>query len=208
MRLHFNIESKFWISMSKVWDTACMSLLWLLSSLPIVTIGASTAAFYHFTFQQISDREGPVWASYWRYFKLHFKKATVIWLIHLAGLLLFALDFWAVRTVFFDAGHPMPGAIFLGVLQCLFLLFLGCTLYIYPVLVQSDLPLKELIRTSLFLAVGKLPTTLGLIVLLVLAFFASWCFSLLFYFFVGVYIFISAYLIRRILAKLPALSQK
>lgn len=207
MNLHFNMESKFWISMSKVWDTVCMSLLWLLSSLPIVTIGASTTAFYHFTFQQLSDCEGAVWASYWRYFRQHFKKATVIWLIHLAGLLLFFLEFRAVRVVFFDAGHPMFGALFLGMIQCVFLLFLGCTLYIYPLLAQADFSIKKLIRTGLLLAVGKLPTTLGLMALLVLTFFASWYLSLLFYIFIGIYIFASSYLISRVFAKTPMLLQ-
>ena len=41
--------------MGKITDVACMSILWLITSLPVITIGASTAAFYSFTLDAVQD---------------------------------------------------------------------------------------------------------------------------------------------------------
>ena len=54
----FDPENKFWQFLNKVTDAALMSLLWLLTSLPLVTIGASTAAFYSYTLKQVSNQVG------------------------------------------------------------------------------------------------------------------------------------------------------
>ena len=42
----FDPENKFWNDIGKVADVTCMSLLWSLTSLPLVTIGAATTAVY------------------------------------------------------------------------------------------------------------------------------------------------------------------
>ena len=70
--------------MGKITDVACMSVLWLITSLPVITMGASTAAFYSFTLDAVSDSEGGVWNSYFTAFRENFKKSTIIWLIQLA----------------------------------------------------------------------------------------------------------------------------
>ncbi len=54
----FDPENKFWQFLNKVTDAALMSLLWLLTSLPLVTVGASTAAFYSYTLKQVTNQEG------------------------------------------------------------------------------------------------------------------------------------------------------
>ena len=74
---------------NKIVDCIFLSLLWLVTSLPIVTLGAATTALYYATNNAIRyDREG-VWRSYWRSFRSNFKQATAIWLLLLVvyGLL-------------------------------------------------------------------------------------------------------------------------
>ena len=73
MHILFNPENKFWNFMGKITDVSCMSLLWLLTSLPVFTIGASTAAFYSFTLDAVGDNEGRVIGSYFSAFKANFK---------------------------------------------------------------------------------------------------------------------------------------
>ena len=80
MHTLFNPENKFWNFMGKITDVACMSILWLITSLPIVTIGASTAAFYSFTLDAVQDAEGRVWSTYFSAFRENFRQATVLWL--------------------------------------------------------------------------------------------------------------------------------
>lgn len=194
----FNYENKVWDTISKIGDVVCLSLLWLVSGLPLLTIGCSTAAFYHCVSLQLQDCDGPVWRSYWHYFRLHFKKATAIWLLHFAGLFLFYLEFYAVNMAMQDS---LLGFIFMGLLMFLFLLFFGCTIYVYPLLACWNAPVGKLLFNSLLLAVEHLPTTLLLTALLIFTvigcFFAMPMFPIL----IGIYIVISSFLVIRVLRK-------
>ena len=76
MHTLFNPENKFWIFMGKITDVACMSLLWLITSLPVFTIGAANAAFYSFTMEAVQDMEGGVWHSFFHAFRKNFKNKS------------------------------------------------------------------------------------------------------------------------------------
>ena len=45
----FDPENKFWNFIGKIADVTCMSFLWVGTSLPLVTMGAATTAFYSYT---------------------------------------------------------------------------------------------------------------------------------------------------------------
>ena len=98
----FDPENKFWRFMSKLTDAAIMGILWAIVSIPIITMGAATTAFYEFTLHQVRDTEGGVWKSFWTSFKCHFKKATLLWLIILAGTAFFLADLWAAWNFFIN----------------------------------------------------------------------------------------------------------
>ena len=74
---------------NKIVDCISLSLLWLLTSIPIVTIGASTTALYYAINTGIRFNQGKIWRAYWRSFRSNFKQATIIWLMLLViyGLL-------------------------------------------------------------------------------------------------------------------------
>ena len=175
-------------------DAACMSFLWLFCSLPLFTVGASTCAFYEFCMHQVSDTEGSVWKSFFDSFKKHFKKATLIWLIQLAGTAFLAWDLWACWQYFAINGSViglMLGSFCLGMT----LIFLSVFFYIYPILAVFDFPLKKLFADSLVMAMGNLHVTITLIVLAGLAAVAFYYVSLLFFFWFGLYVFFSSYFI-------------
>ena len=64
MHTLFNPENKFWSFIGKIADVCFMGVLWAITSLPVFTLGAATAAFYSFTLDQVKDLEGGVWNSY------------------------------------------------------------------------------------------------------------------------------------------------
>ena len=66
---------------NKITDCICISLLWLVTSIPIITIGAATTALYYAVNNSIRYDRGGIWRSYWRSFRGNFKQATVIWLL-------------------------------------------------------------------------------------------------------------------------------
>ena len=81
----FSYESRFSQWMLRISYACCLNVLWFICSLPIVTIGASTAALYYVSLKIVRGEEGRVFSSFFHSFRENFRQATVIWLILLAA---------------------------------------------------------------------------------------------------------------------------
>ncbi len=84
----FSYDSKFSQLLLKLCYACYLNLLWLVCSLPIVTVGASTTALYYSCLKIVRDEDSHVGACFFRSFRENFKQATALWLI-LLGLGLF-----------------------------------------------------------------------------------------------------------------------
>lgn len=198
----FDPENRFWQFFAKLADVACLSFLWFLSSLPLITIGAATASFYDFTMRQAQNIEGTVWRAYIRSFKKRFGRATLLWLGWLAALAFFAADLLAAWNFFLLRGG-IAGILLLGVVGFFSITFLCCSFYLYPLLVVYDLPWKELLLNSFFLAVGNLHVTITLMVMLLAVAAGIFYLSGLFFFWIGLFIFFSSYFLYGAFLRCP-----
>ena len=196
----FDPENKFWSGISKIADVTCMSFLWTLTSLPLVTMGAATTAFYAYTMRQVRDTEGSVLAGFFKAFRQHFKKATLLWLLEVAGLAFFAVDLVGAWNFYLVVGG-LPAILLGALVLCLTVLFLGCTFYVWPLLAVFDFPLKKILGNSFIMAVGNLPATLTLA--LVWGLTGAGCFYMsgVFFVWVGLAIFVSSYFIDTVFKK-------
>lgn len=152
----FNPENRFWMFIEKVMDVALISLLWLVCSLPLVTIGAATTAVFQFTLHQVRDEEGYVWKSFFRAFKQNFRQATVLWLGGLAAGIFLVADIYACFRV------PVPGSmrlLFLAVLGGVSLIYLLTMIYVFPLLACFPVTVRGAVRDGFVMAVGNLPAS-------------------------------------------------
>ena len=62
-------------------DLFYLNLLFILTSIPIITIGASVTAMYAVTLKMVKNEEGPVSKEYFKAFKQNFKQSTICWII-------------------------------------------------------------------------------------------------------------------------------
>ncbi|MBC5710911.1 YesL family protein [Hungatella sp. L12] len=58
-----------------------LNILWLVTSLPIVTIGASTTAMYYTALKLHKDKDVTVWKAFFHSFRQNFMQATAIWAV-------------------------------------------------------------------------------------------------------------------------------
>lgn len=179
--------------MGKITDVACMSVLWLITSLPVITIGASTAAFYSFTLDAVSDSEGGVWNSYFTAFRENFKKSTIIWLIQLALSVFLAVNLYAAWNFYLLKGILGIGLFSLALFGVI--VFVCTGIYLYPILVSYDFTIKKVIVDSFVMAIGNPHVSVSVIVLFVLAGVGIYFISGLFFFWIGLAIFFSSYFI-------------
>jgi uncharacterized membrane protein YesL len=193
MHTLFNPENKFWNFMGKVTDVAVMSILWLITSLPLITVGASTAAFYSFTLDAIGDLEGNVFTCYFSAFRENFRKSTLLWLMQLAAFLFLSVNLYAAWRLYLAKGVIALGLLSLAL--CGILIFIGTGLYLYPILVSYDFPIKKVITDSFIMAIGNPHVTLSNIVVFCLAGVCSYYISGLFFFWLGLAFFFSSYFV-------------
>lgn len=76
----FNFDSPVFQALNKVIDMIFLNLLVVVSSLPLITVGAAQAALYDVS-AKLMRNEGTIWACYWAAFRTNFRQATVQWLI-------------------------------------------------------------------------------------------------------------------------------
>ncbi len=79
--------------LDKFGDLFFLNLLFVISCIPIVTIGAAFTAMYSYTIKLVNDEEPTLWKGYWKAFKSNFKDATKAWLVVLLMLAIIYLEF-------------------------------------------------------------------------------------------------------------------
>lgn len=98
MRGIFDIDSKFMTVVIKIFDGMCLSILWFLLCLPVVTMGASTTALYATSYHYLRKDEGTLLRTFWKAFRENWKRSTVLGLVFLAVAALLGVDVLVFRT--------------------------------------------------------------------------------------------------------------
>ena len=80
----FRMDSPLMRAVGRVGDLALINILFLLCSLPVFTLGASSAALYTVTLQIVRHEEGKLVRTFFGAFKRNFGQSTVLTLIVLA----------------------------------------------------------------------------------------------------------------------------
>ena len=130
----------------KVLDIVTVNLLFVVSCLPIVTIGIAKISLYQTIFEVKSSRRVPVFKTYMRAFKQNLKLGLQLGLLELGIFLISVVDlslFWGQTSL----GFQFIKAICLGILIFLTLVMLAS----YPIAARYDLTWKEVLQKGLLL---------------------------------------------------------
>ncbi len=145
-----------------VFDLVIMHLLWIICSLPIFTIGASTTALYYAFMKRTRRDEGYIWKNFFHSFKANFRQATAIWLILLAVGTILVTDIRIGMAATTSLGPVMIFASsLLLVPYCLILL------YIFPVQAKFENKISANIKNALLMSIANFGYTLLMLVILV-----------------------------------------
>ena len=89
----FSVDSPLYRFLSRVLDILKLNFLWILGSLPVFTIGASTTAAMSVALKLADDEEGYNAKSYFEAYKANFKQGVPMGLIFLVAWYAVYLDF-------------------------------------------------------------------------------------------------------------------
>lgn len=141
--------------LTKIADLMVLNILFCVTSIPLITIGASWTALYSVTLKMVRDEEGSVSRSYFRSFRQNFRQATLLWLGVLVVLALLVLDIRVLNGV---AGGTAPGLLRVGV-EILALLGIMVLQYLFPSLARFEASLADTLKNACMMALAHLPKT-------------------------------------------------
>lgn len=166
----FDANGPFMRFLNVVADIVLLHFLWLLCSIPIFTIGASTTALYYACMKRIRTGEGYITSNFFHSFKSNFRQSTVIWLILLALGLIFLTDFRYGAYL----GNTM-GQLMIAGCAVFLIPYLLVLMYIFPVQAKFENRIVDNFKNAIIMALRHFPYSLLLFVIygtfLVLGFF-------------------------------------
>ena len=155
----FSPDSKFMIVVSRFADLLLLNLVFLLTCLPVFTIGASLTALYTMCFRLMREEYSGIIRSYFSAFRANFKQATVIWLILLvAGV---PAVYYLTRLLALEGILRYAG--FLFVLIQLVVMMAGS--YVFPWISQFENATGQALKNALILSISHLPRTLAIVII-------------------------------------------
>lgn len=131
-----------------------INFFWLLCSLPLFTIGASTCAML-VCLRALREEEDCGAKIFFGAFRRYFGKATVLWLLMAFAGLVLALDYRIVAYLYF----PGRMAVIALICFCLFALILVAGL-IFPLLVRYPGTIRDTVVNAVLLSIAHLPKML------------------------------------------------
>ena len=131
----FDYNGKFVATMSKVADSIILGLLWLVCSIPVITIGASSSAFYYAYTKCIRQERGGVWSAFFHGFKTGFKQATVSWLVLIVLAAVEIFDFFLLLT---QGGTSPIATILLAIVVLLMIGIVLMALCLFPYIARYE----------------------------------------------------------------------
>lgn len=148
MEKNSTLKSSLKSFLSNLWDLILVNILWIVCSLPVITMGPATCAAYSVMLKTVDDETVPTAREFFRAFKDNFVKGLLLGLIGLGMMLLIAADLWfAVNT-----GGDMGTGYFIisGILGVLFFIYI---VYVFPLQARFDNTIGGHIKNAFKLAV-------------------------------------------------------
>ena len=175
---HLNEDNRVTSVLSRIPDLVLLQLLFLLTSLPIITIGAGLSAMFTVSRKLRLDTISEIGTTYFRAFAANWKKSTLAWLLFLFVGVMFYVDF----NFYTDRGALGTAAkVLTFVLAAASYL---CFVYLFPMLAWLENRLLPQMKNALILAFLHAGTTV-LVTLIYAAAFALSKFLLPIFLFIG-----------------------
>ena len=153
MRSIFSLDGSVMGFLSKLTDLLILNLIFILTCIPIITIGPALTALYSVTLKMVKNEESYIFKSYFLALKENFKISFFAWLILCVVSIITFVDYQIVLQ--FDTMRNIFLVIFL---MLSFLCALVC-LFLFPYIARFENTLKQSFKNASFIAIASLPYT-------------------------------------------------
>lgn len=176
----FSVDGSLYRFLSRFWDLVKLNFLWIIFSLPIITMGAATVAAYSVAMKMVDDEESYVARTFVKEFKANWKQGTILGLIFLAATYAIYLDYEINRVS--EEGSMI--LIIIGIISAF--VYVTAMLYSFPLLARYENGIIATIQNSMEISRRYFGRTLLIAALLFIEYVVFhfntvlYCFGLLF----------------------------
>lgn len=167
----FSPNSPFARGINKLVMMLYVGILWFLCSIPVFTMGASTAALYEVLLKAAKNQEGYVTSSFFKALKANFRQGIAVWLPLLFAGVLFAGNLF-YYGVLGGRSYWVQAVLF----AVLLLIVVALISYVFPVMARFENTAVGHIRMASVLAVRNFGWTIVLLVIQFITVFVVWFF--------------------------------
>ena len=153
----FSPDSKPMQIIGRIIDLILLNIVYILTCLPLFTIGAATTALYTMCFRLMREEYSGIIMPYFRAFKENFRQATAIWGLLLAAAL--PAVYYLIQMLQLKGMLRYAGFLFV-------LIIAGSLMaagYVFPWISQFENGTVQALKNALFLSISHLPRTLCII---------------------------------------------
>lgn len=155
----FDYDNPIWRFMGRVADLFFLTLLWVVCSLPVITLGASTSALYYVMLKVAKNQDGYLCRSYLRAFRDNFVQSTAVWAaLSVVGAVL-GLGLWS-----FHAAKTPAAALGFWTFFVLAVWYLLEAVLIFPLTARLDTGTKDLFLMAFMVGVKNFSWVLLMLV--------------------------------------------
>jgi uncharacterized membrane protein YesL len=200
----FNPKSTATRILTGLCNLIIVNLLFIITCIPIFTIGASLTALYRITIAILAGDNPSIFKDYFRAFRDNFLKATLLELFYAAVSAFFIFEVVMVNTMM------SPDLSWVQYIPYFFLiLILSHTLYSFPLLAWFEETFGQILKNALLLSITNLPVTIMYVVITAGLAYAFWQFpsltaSLLIFLGIALLALFYSLFLKRIFEKLGA----
>lgn len=195
----FSVDNPVFSFINKTVDLFFLTILLLLLCIPVITIGPASTAFYYAIVKVIRRERGYLYREFFKSFRLNFKRASIVGIILTVAIVVLVIDLIASRSAL--NGSSTLGVVLFGLYLAILFCILSLFIYVFPVLSRFDMNIKQLFKASFFMSLKHLPSTLGMLVILLLGILGVYLIPILIIILPGIIFLINSFLMEKVLKK-------
>lgn len=159
----FNIDSPFMRALFFIGDLIILNVLFLVSCIPVVTIGASVTAMFTVTMRMTAKDDRGIAKPFFTAFRENFRKATIIWIVFflIGGILGIG-----IAVIFHNSSLFSP--FMKGLYAIVVFAFLTGLSWVFPLQAKFENDIKSTIKNAFVIGVSHLTKSIVLIVLMLI----------------------------------------
>lgn len=197
----FSIDSPVYKIASEITDLLILTLYWFFGCIPIITIGASTTAFFYVAGKKVRGEEVYVTKDFFKSFRLNFKQSILITFVFIivwvSGIL-----YSQMAQQIAQSGSAEGIERFIPIISTIYNIeAIVMTIYVFAVLSRFNMKTKNIVITAFALAHRHLMTTLAILGAILIGYVLVLFIPALIIVFPLSIVFVSSFFIQKIFKK-------